>query len=130
MWLKDWHMKIKVIASIMGFENIDEVEFNKIDDFFVTIEAEGMSLTLIDPSKLREYSFEIPTYYKELLKLDSEADVLVYNTVILNSDIKKSTINFIAPIIINIKEKLLVQVALDESKYSDFGLAQQIGDYV
>lgn len=123
-------MKIKLVAPIFGFEKIDEVTFETIDDFFSKVESEDISFTLIDPSKLRAYSFDIPLYYQELLKLESSEDASVYNLVIVNSDITKSTINFAAPIIINKNEKLLAQVALDEMKYKTFGLAEPISDYL
>jgi flagellar assembly factor FliW len=123
-------MKIKIVAPIFGFENIDEVIFEKIDDFFSKIESGDLTFTLIEPTKLREYSFEIPLFYKELLKLTSDKDASVYNIVIISSEIERSKINFAAPIIINKKEKLLAQVALDESKYSSFGLAEPISDYL
>jgi flagellar assembly factor FliW len=123
-------MKIKIVAPIFGFENIGEVNFEQIDDFFVRIWSDDISLTLIDPSKIREYSFDIPLHYKELLNIDDTISVSVYNTVIINSDIEKSTINFLAPILINTKENILVQVALDESKYSEYGLSEFIGKYI
>lgn len=123
-------MKIKIVAPIFGFEKIDEVTLEEIDDFFVKLESENISFTLIDPSKLREYSFEVPDFYKELLKIETLDDVKVYNTVIISSDIKKSTINFAAPIVINKTEKLLAQIALDESKYSEYGLAEKVSQYL
>ena len=123
-------MKIKVVAPIFGFENIGEVNFLGIDDFFTKIESGDISFTLIDPSKLRDYSFEIPLYYKELLKIDAEDDIKVYNLITVSSDIKKSTVNFAAPIIVNEKESLLAQVALDEVKYKKFGLCEPISEYL
>lgn len=123
-------MKIKIVAPIFGFENIDEVLFENIDDFFAKIESENISFTLIDPLKLREYSFDIPYFYKELLKIRTMKDVKVYNIVIISSDIKKSTINFAAPIVINEKEKLLAQIALDESTHKEFGVAESIVEYL
>ncbi len=123
-------MKIKVVAPIFGFENIGEVELFEIDDFFTKIEHGDISFTLIDPSKLRTYSFEIPLYYKELLKIDLRADIKVYNLITVFSDIEKSTVNFAAPIIVNEKEGLLVQVALDEVKYKEFGLNESILEYL
>ncbi len=123
-------MKIKIVAPIFGFENIDEVFFEKIDDFFAKVESENISFTLVDPSKLREYSFDIPYFYKELLKIETLKDVKVYNIVIISSDIKKSTINFAAPIVINKKENLLAQIALDESVHKEFGVAESIVGYL
>ncbi|HIP02343.1 MAG TPA: flagellar biosynthesis protein FliW [Campylobacterales bacterium] len=123
-------MKVKIVAPIFGFENINEVQFENIDDFFSKVESGDVTFTLIDPSKLRAYSFNIPLFYKELLKLESDEDVSVYNIVIISSEIEKSKINFAAPIVINKKEKLLAQIALDETKYKEFGLAESISDYL
>ena len=123
-------MKVKIVAPIFGFENIDEAQFEEIDDFFSKIESGDVAFTLIDPTKLREYSFDIPPFYKELLKLKSEEDAAVYNIVIISSEMEKSKINFAAPIIINKKENLLAQIALDETKYKAFGLAESISDYL
>lgn len=123
-------MKIKIVAPIFGFEKIDEVQLEEIDDFFSKVESGDVAFTLIDPSKLRAYSFEIPPFYKELLKFESAEDIAVYNIVIISSEIEKSKINFAAPIVINTKEKLLVQIALDETKYKEFGLAESISDYL
>jgi len=123
-------MKVKIVAPIFGFENIEEVEFEEIDDFFSKVESGDFSFTLIDPSKLREYSFDIPPFYKELLKLEILEDADVYNIVIISSEIEKSKINFAAPVIINKKENLLAQIALDENKYKEFGLAESISDYL
>lgn len=123
-------MKIKIVGSIFGFENISEVQFEKIDDFFSKVESGDVAFTLIDPAKLRDYSFDIPVFYKELLKLETVEDAAVYNIVIISSEIEKSKINFAAPIVINKKENLLVQIALDETKYKDFGLAEPILDYL
>ncbi|MCH9741290.1 MAG: flagellar assembly protein FliW [Epsilonproteobacteria bacterium] len=123
-------MKIKLVAPIFGFEKIDEVTFEVIDEFFAKVESDEISFTLIDPAKVREYSFDIPLYYKDLLKLNSAQEASVYNVVVVNSDITKSTINFAAPIIVNKKEQLLAQIALDEIKYQAFGLAEPISDYL
>ncbi len=123
-------MKIKIVAPIFGFENIDEVIFEEVDEFFVKIGSGDVVFTMIDPSKIREYSFDIPIYYKELLKIDKNTDIKVYNIVIISSDIQKSTINFAAPILINKKEKILAQIALDGVKYKEFGLNEPISEYL
>jgi len=123
-------MKIKIVAPIFGFNHIKDVEFEQIDELFAKIENSELALTLIDPSAIREYSFEIPDYYKDLLEIDDISDISVYNIVLISSDIKKSRINFAAPIIINSKKKILVQVALDESKHPEFGLAESITEYL
>lgn len=120
-------MNFKIVSPILGFDSIEEVSFSKVDDFFSTLEKEGVSFTLIDPSRLREYSFEVPLFYKNLLKIEEGDDIRVYALVIIHSDIQKSTINFAAPLILNHTKNLLVQVALDDAS---FGMAEPISDYL
>ncbi|MPM96994.1 Flagellar assembly factor FliW [bioreactor metagenome] len=51
------------------------------------------------------------------LSINSPEEILVLNTVTLNSNVKNITINMKAPIIINIKEKIGEQIILDNEKY-------------
>jgi len=120
-------MNFKIVSPILGFDSIDEVTYSKVDDFFSTLEKEGISFTLIDPSRLREYVFEIPLFYKNLLKIEEGDDLKVYTLVIVHSDIEKSTINFAAPLLLNHTKGLLAQVALDDA---NFGMAESISEYL
>ena len=51
------------------------------------------------------------------LEIDSEKDVMVYSTVTVNSDMKKTTTNLRAPIVINTKNNLAEQIILSDEKY-------------
>jgi flagellar assembly factor FliW len=123
-------VNFKIVSPILGFDSIKEITFSEVDDFFSTLEKEGVAFTLIDPSRLREYSFEIPLFYKKLLEIEEGDDVRVYNTMIVDSVIENSRINFAAPLILNHTKKLLAQVALDSVKYPQFGMAEPISDYL
>ncbi len=123
-------MNFKVVSPILGFESISEISFSTIDDFFSKLEKEGIAFTLIDPSRLRTYSFEIPLFYKNLLKIEEGDDVKVYNTMIVHTPIEKSLINFAAPLILNHSKMLLAQVALDSATYPEFGIAETISTYL
>ncbi len=125
--MKDIFVSFQVVSPILGFDSIKEVTFFTVDDFFSTLQSEGVSFTLINPTMLRSYDIEIPLFYKNLLKVESGDDVRVYCTVIVHSDIAKSTINFAAPMILNHSKKLLVQVALDSP---EFGMSESISTYM
>ena len=121
---------LKVAKPIFGFEDIGEFEFEKIDDFFYTIKNGKISFTLIDPLAVRDYSFSIDNSYKDILKAEDSEDVKVYNIVTILNPIEESTINFLAPILINEKNRLLTQVVLDEKKYPEFGLREKIKNFL
>lgn len=120
-------MNFAVVSPILGFDTIKEVTFSEVDDFFSRLDKEGVSFTLVDPNRLREYSFEIPLFYKNALKIEEGDDVRVYCTMIVNSVVEKSMINFAAPMILNRSKSLLAQVALDDKS---FGMAEPISDYI
>ncbi len=120
-------MDFKVVSPILGFDAIREITFSPVDDFFSKLAYGDITFTLIDPSRLREYVFEIPLFYKKLLEIEEGDDVRVYCTVIVDSVIENSRINFAAPMILNHTKKLLVQVALEGE---DFGMAEPISEYL
>ena len=123
-------MRLKIAQPIFGFEDIDEFNFEKIDDFFYSIKSGDISFTLIDPLSVRDYSFIVDNRYKEILEVDDESDVKVYNIVTLKNPIENSTINFLAPILVNEKKALLAQIVLDEKKYPEFGLNEEIKKFL
>ena len=123
-------MNIKVVSPILGFERVQEVLFLENDDFFSSISGLNLSFTLIDPTRIREYSFKISSLYQSLLQIEDEDRIRIYSIVIVNSEIEKSTINFIAPIVINFSKGLLVQITLDSFKYPDFKILDPISNYL
>jgi len=123
-------VNFKVVSPILGFDTVKEIAFFEVDEFFSKLEKEGINFTLIDPSRLREYSFEIPLFYKNLLEVEEGDDIRVFNIMIVDSKIENSMVNFVAPVILNFSKKLLVQVALDGTSYPDFGVAEPISKYL
>lgn len=63
----------------------------------------------------KDYSFDLSDVDKNDLKIESEENVIVYSIVTLNESFANSTINLLAPIIINIKQKLGKQIILQDS---------------
>ncbi len=127
-------MIYEVKSPLLGFENIKQIKLKKIDDIFLELsdldKNSGISFTLIDPYKLRNYDIEIPESYQKLLKLTENSEILIYNIMILLNPIENSTINFLAPLIFNKTDKLMGQIVLDNTKYQDYSIVDKISNYL
>ncbi|AFL68216.1 flagellar assembly protein FliW [Sulfurospirillum barnesii] len=125
-------MIFSVKAPIPGFEAIQEVELEKIDEFFLKFisKSDTTTFTLINPLMLRPYEFEIPEYFRTLLEINETSNVLILNIMIIATPIETSTINFIAPLVFNVDNKSVAQVILDANQYPHFGLMESISRYL
>ncbi len=127
-------MIYEVKSPLLGFENAKEMKLEKIDDIFFKLsdlnKNSGVTFTLVDPYKLRNYDIEVPKSYQELLKLTKKSEILIYNIMILLNPVENSTINFIAPLIFNKTEKLMGQIILDNTKYQNYSIVDKISNYL
>ncbi|WDV07454.1 flagellar assembly protein FliW [Lysinibacillus irui] len=64
----------------------------------------------------KDYSFEISEDDLEQLHLEKEEDVLTYSIVTMKETFQDSTINLLAPLIINLDKKCGKQIVLQDSK--------------
>lgn len=62
-----------------------------------------------------DYAFDIGEEDIADLQIESEEDVVTYAIVTLKDSLNKSTLNLLAPIIINIKKKLGKQIVLNDN---------------
>lgn len=72
---------------------------------------------------VKDYDFEISDATIDKLEIENARDVTVYSMTIIPDDIEKTSINLVAPILINQKNKKAKQVILDnwtEVKYYIF----------
>jgi flagellar assembly factor FliW len=125
-------MGYEVKGEILGFVNTKQVNINKIDELFSTMidsQNEGISFTLVNPYMLREYSFDIPAETKNLLNINSDSEISVYNILLIQKPLEKSTINFLAPIIINHDNNSLAQIILEPKQNPDYGMAESIESF-
>ncbi|PAF54583.1 flagellar biosynthesis protein FliW [Helicobacter sp. 13S00482-2] len=118
-------------APILGFENIAQVEFEKIDDMFSKISSldGSFNMALVNPYMLREYSFSIPKYVELLLELDKDSKVEVYCVVVLQKELSDSMVNFLAPLIFNPSNSTAAQIALSIMDYPDFGFRDTLKSF-
>ena len=125
-------MNYDVRGELLGFSNTQEIKIAEIDSLFATmkdVDNENISFTIVNPYALREYSFDLPTDVKVLLEINEKSNVSVYNILVIQKPLEKSTINFLAPIIINNDNNKLAQVILEPKRHPDFGMAESIESF-
>ncbi|MFB7156996.1 flagellar assembly protein FliW [Lysinibacillus sp. NPDC056232] len=64
----------------------------------------------------KDYSFDISEEDREQLQIEKEEDVLTYTIVTMKETFQDSTINLLAPVIINISAKCGKQIVLQDNK--------------
>jgi flagellar assembly factor FliW len=125
-------MVFELKSPLLGFENIDKMKLEEIDDLFYKLSNEDggqPNFILVNPFALRDYSIDIPNNIKELLHISKHEQVLVYNIMITKQPIEDSTINFAAPIIFNKETKEMAQIILDSNRYPQYGLIEKISSF-
>jgi len=124
--------KYEVRGNILGFEDTLNIEISEIDELFSTIkdvDNKDIVFTIANPYSLREYSFDLPSDLKVILEINEQSNVSVYNIVIIQNPLENSTINFLAPIIINNDNNKIAQAVLDAKKHPDFGMTETIKSF-
>ena len=124
-------MRFDISVPLLGFDDIKEVELEKIDDIFMKMQAkedEHISFTLVDPFVLRDYDFEIPGNVQDILEVNEETNILILNIILIQNPIENSIVNFIGPLVFNTDNKKAAQIILQES--TKYGVAEKISDFL
>jgi flagellar assembly factor FliW len=110
--------------GVPGFEEYKKFAILAIDSdmpiaFLQCVEQQEIGFVISLPFAFKaDYSFDLSEIEKTELKIVKEEDVLVYTIMTLNDPFSTSTINLLAPIVLNIKEKLGKQIVLaDQTLY-------------
>ena len=85
---------------------------------------------LINPYALMKYSFDVPTPMQVLLEIEEKSKINVYNTLILQKPLKKSVVNFLAPVVFNEDNQTMGQAVLPIKEYPEFSNVREIGDFI
>ncbi|EAK9998230.1 flagellar assembly protein FliW [Campylobacter lari] len=127
-------MNLEVKCPILGFEDTKNMNFYKIDEVFYrlkSLDGKDFSFVMIDPYMIRpDYDFEVPDYYQELLALNEKTNFGVFVIVAINEPLEESTVNFLAPVVMNYDNNSLVQVILDTSKYPNYFQSEKISAFI
>ncbi len=124
--------KYRVKSTILGFEDMSSVEIHEIDELFSTMQDadnDKISFTIVNPYQLREYSFDLPSDVKVLLDINEESKISIFNMVVIQNPLENSTINFLAPIVMNSDNFTIAQAVLNPKNHSDFGMAESIKSF-
>jgi len=125
-------MSYEVRGNILGFEDVENVKISEVDELFSTmrdVKNENISFTIANPYLLREYSFDVPIDLKILLDIKEESNISVYNVVVIQEPLEESTINFLAPILVNHDNNKVAQAVLDGKRHPDFGMTETIKSF-
>ncbi len=124
-------MKFNMSTPLLGFEDVKQVELQKIDEVFMKMQScedDNISFTLLNPYAVREYDFEVPEKIKEELEITTESNLLIFNIVLIQTPIENSIVNFIAPLVFNTDTKKVAQIIISNSK--EYGVAEKISSFL
>ena len=124
-------MKFDICVPILGFENVKEVNLEKIDDVFMkmsSVNDKHISFTMVDPFILREYDFEVPDNVQKVLNADKNSNLIILNILLIQKPIENSVINFTAPVIFNTDNNKAAQIILNDS--ITYGVAEKISTFL
>ena len=125
-------MSYQVISEILGFKDTKNVTIEPIDELFFKMNDTNdanISFILVNPYLLRDYDFEIEEDIKDLLNINENSNISIYNILLIQKPIEKSTINFLAPILVNNDNNTLAQIILEPKKNPDYGMAERIESF-
>lgn len=115
---------IEFRKGLPGFEELKKfilfpAEENEVFSILHSIEDKGLGIVVVSPFLfMKDYEFDLNQEKMKELEVKGHEEVLVLNTVTLNSKVEDITINLKAPIIININKKLGEQIILDNPNYA------------
>jgi flagellar assembly factor FliW len=83
-----------------------------------SLEQPDVSLVVTNPFVFYpEYDFVLPNSVQDELVINSEREVEVWSVITVSSDLSKTTINLLAPLVINHVKKIGKQHLLHDSEY-------------
>jgi len=109
---------IHLDGSLLGFESLNQfairtIEGNPLFALLQSEEEEGVGLVVASPFQFfKEFTFEVPEQEREHLQLERHEDALVLGILTLRDPFKSSTMNLMAPIVVNIANMKGMQLVL------------------
>ena len=113
------------VCPILGYE--DEAQFALIEHnqdsnfkWLQSTKTPGLAFVVTIAGLFDiDYSFELPEVTQDELEIQTAEDILAFNLVVIpHENPRNSTINLLAPIIINITNKKAGQIVLSGSNFS------------
>ena len=117
-------MKLVFEKGLPGFENYKNFEINEIEEnqkFKVinSIDDKNIGFIAVSPFDIKkDYEIKLDDDTINSLKIDKPEEVLLLNIVTLGKKLENSTVNLKAPLVMSVKNKLGVQLILQDDKYN------------
>jgi flagellar assembly factor FliW len=114
---------IRFEQGLPGFENLKQFALIDLEEglpykWLQSVEEAEVALLLADPFLFYpEYEWRLPDSVQEELKLSESAQVEVWSVITLASELKDSSINLLAPILLNRAERIAKQHILHDNQY-------------
>lgn len=109
--------------GLLGFEKY--TKFALIDSeyepfiWLQSLEESGLAFLMIDPFLISsEYVADIDDVALKSIKVESPEDIVIMTLVTIPKDGSAITANFLGPIVINKKNKLCMQVILNDNRWT------------
>lgn len=116
-------MRVEFEKGLLGLEHlknyvIEDIEGNEDFKILKSLDDNDISLVITSPFFImKDYEIELSQEVIRNLCINNQEEVLVFSTVTLNSDMKKTTVNLRAPIVINKNNATGEQVVLNKECY-------------
>lgn len=113
---------IQFEAGLPGFEDIKEYVILPVEEdspfaLLQSLNEKEIGFVLAFPFAFKvDYAFDISDDEKNDLKVNQLNDLAIYSIVSVKDNFKDSTLNLLAPVLINVKEKCGRQVVLQDSQ--------------
>ena len=110
-------------AGLPGFPNAKKFTLLPLDAdlplvVLQSIEHQGISFVLAYPFAFKkDYTFDIGEEEKIDLRIEDEENIIAYSILTLKETFQESTMNLLAPIVINTAKKLGKQIVLQDSSH-------------
>jgi len=111
----------KAELPLLGFEEIDEIKINPVDEYFSTLVLEkrdNLNINIVNityfEDKNMNLNFNIDEDTLRKLHIHEEKDFDIFFCVVVQTPIEDSIVNLAAPILINEKQKLLGQYVIKD----------------
>jgi flagellar assembly factor FliW len=121
MFIELYGKTIAMEGSILGFQQLNSFVLVPIDEsdnsspfaYMQSMEEEQVGFLIAHPfTFVPEYELQLPEDEKELLEVSEPQDVAVFGLVTIASSFEQSTVNLLAPLIINVRSLRGRQIVL------------------
>ncbi len=111
-------------GGLPGLEKLSQYAIVRCDQtdpiqWLQSIEDADISIPIVNPFVLKpDYEIVVDDEELDLIETHEEEDLVVLNIMVLPEELTKMTINLMAPLLINMKKMIGVQIMMDHKAYS------------